>query len=112
MQEESINHRVRLYPDGKYRWIYEVPMLKNPSIIIDVFKVMGISLGIAAWLAKGLEGSSALHIVNNMTVFYLTGFGFGAIGTQVGWRDFLLTFASYVVYILVLEKMSKKGMLR
>lgn len=47
--EQSINNRVKLYPDGKYRWIYEVPMLKNPSIIIDVFKVLGISLGIV-WL--------------------------------------------------------------
>lgn len=47
--EQSINNRVKLYPDGKYRWIYEVPMLKNPSIIIDVFKVVGISLGIV-WL--------------------------------------------------------------
>ena len=48
-KEDSINNRVKLYPDGKYRWIYEVPMLKNPSIIIDVFKVVGISLGIV-WL--------------------------------------------------------------
>jgi hypothetical protein len=47
-----------------------------------------------------------------MTVFYLTGFGFGQIQTQVGWRDFFLTFACYVVYILVLDKMSKKGWLR
>ena len=48
-KEDSINNRVKLYPDGKYRWIYEVAMLKNPSIIIDVFKVVGISLGIV-WL--------------------------------------------------------------
>ena len=86
----------------------------HPYNFIGVLEiwVAGIGLGIIAWLAKGLESSCAYHIVNNMTVFYLTGFGFGAIGTQVGWRDFLLTFASYVVYILVLEKMSKKGMLR
>ena len=74
--------------------------------------VAGIGLGIIAWLAKGLESSCAFHIVNNMTVFYLTGFGFGQIQTQVGWRDFFLTFACYVVYILVLDKMSKKGWLR
>ena len=74
--------------------------------------VAGIGLGIIAWLAKGLESSCAFHIVNNMTVFYLTGFGFGQIQSQVGWRDFFLTFACYVVYILVLDKMSKKGWLR
>jgi len=41
--------RVTLCPDGKYRWVYEVPMLKNPSILIDVYKVLGISFGIV-WL--------------------------------------------------------------
>lgn len=74
--------------------------------------VVGISLGIIAWLAKGLESSCAFHIVNNMTIFYLTGFGYGEIRTNVGWRDFLLSFACCVVYILVLDRMSKKGRLR
>lgn len=43
------DNRVTLCPDGKYRWVYEVPMLKNPSILIDVYKVLGISFGIV-WL--------------------------------------------------------------
>lgn len=38
-----------LCPDGKYRWVYEVTMLKNPSILFDVYKVLGISFGIV-WL--------------------------------------------------------------
>ena len=46
---ELADNRVKLYPDGKYRWVYEVPMLKNPSILIDVYKVLGISFGIV-WL--------------------------------------------------------------
>ena len=41
--------RVRLYPDGKYRWVYEVPMLRNPSILFDVYKVLGISFFLV-WL--------------------------------------------------------------
>ena len=41
--------RVTLYPDGKYRWVYEVPMLKNPSILFDVYWVLGISFGLV-WL--------------------------------------------------------------
>ena len=36
---ELADNRVKLYPDGKYRWVYEVLMLKNPTILIDVFKV-------------------------------------------------------------------------
>ena len=47
--ETPADSRVKLYPDGKYRWVYEVPMLKNPTILIDVFKVLGISFGIV-WL--------------------------------------------------------------
>ena len=74
--------------------------------------VAGIGLGIIAWLAKGLESSCAFHIVNNMVIFYLTGLGYGSVGTNVGWGDFFMTFACYVVYILVLDKMSRKGWLR
>ena len=42
----SYDSRVTLYPDGKYRWVYEVHMLRNYSILIDVYKVLGISLAI------------------------------------------------------------------
>ena len=74
--------------------------------------VAGIGLGIIAWLAKGLESSCAYHIVNNMTIFYLTGFGYGEVTSQETWRGVLLTFACYVVYILILDQMSKQHKLR
>lgn len=44
----SSTHPV-LCPDGKYRWVYDVPMLKNQSILLEVFWVLGISLGVV-WL--------------------------------------------------------------
>ena len=73
-KEESINNRVKLYPDGKYRWIYEVPMLKNPSIIIDVFKVVGISLGIV-WLFMVLlsvyDGDFSLESLLDISMVFL-----------------------------------------
>ena len=47
--ETPADSRVKFYPDGKYRWVYEVPMLKNPTILFDVYKVLGISFGIV-WL--------------------------------------------------------------
>lgn len=43
---KDVGERVTLCPDGKYRWIYEMNMLKNPSILFDVWKVFGISIGI------------------------------------------------------------------
>ncbi|MBO7557149.1 MAG: hypothetical protein J6T52_01500 [Bacteroidaceae bacterium] len=41
--------RPMLCPNGKYRWMYDVPMLKNPSILLEVFRVLGISFS-AVWL--------------------------------------------------------------
>ena len=29
--------------DGKYRWVYELPMLKNPVILMTVWRVLLIS---------------------------------------------------------------------
>ena len=40
---------VRLCNDGKYRWAYEMNLLKNPTIFFTVLKVMMISIGIV-WL--------------------------------------------------------------
>ena len=50
---EKTDSRVTLCPDGKYRWVFEVPMLKNPSILYDVYKVLGISIGVV-WLLNVL----------------------------------------------------------
>lgn len=44
----QITPNIYFCPDGKYRWIYEFSMLKNPSILITVFKVMALSFGIVA----------------------------------------------------------------
>ena len=49
-----------LCPDGKYRWVYDVPMLKNPSILLEVFWVLGISFGVV-WLFVLLLGGCENH---------------------------------------------------
>ena len=74
MQEEKRNNRITLYPDGKYRWVYEVSMMKNPSILIDIFKVLGISLGIV-WLFTVLldifDDDLSLEKLWNLTMVFL-----------------------------------------
>ena len=55
----SSTHPV-LCPDGKYRWVYDVPMLKNSSILLEVFWVLGISFGIV-WLFVLLIGGCESH---------------------------------------------------
>ncbi|MBO6159175.1 MAG: zinc ribbon domain-containing protein [Firmicutes bacterium] len=42
----KVTENIYLCPDGKYRWIYEYRMLKNPTILITVLKGMTLSWGI------------------------------------------------------------------
>jgi len=89
--KEATDSRVTLYPDGKYRWVYEVPMLKNPSILMDVYKVLGISFGIV-WLFNMLiisceDGLSLSSLWDFTSVFLILMAVFVVIG--------------YVAYVIV-----------
>ncbi|MCR4853883.1 MAG: hypothetical protein K5893_09870 [Prevotella sp.] len=100
--------RVRLYPDGKYRWVYEVPMLRNPSILIDVYKVLGISFGIV-WLFVitliGCDGDLDLKTFGSFTsgflllilFFFVLGYvAYFILAWSYGWK--------YVVLFILDEK--------
>lgn len=41
-----VSENIWLCPDGVYRWTYEFDMLKNPTILFSVWKVLGISIGV------------------------------------------------------------------
>ena len=41
---QNYDNRVRLYPDGRYRWVHEVNLYTNPTILFDVYKVFGVSI--------------------------------------------------------------------
>ncbi len=45
---KKVTENIYLCPDGKYRWIYELSMLKNPVILLAVLRVLLISGGIVA----------------------------------------------------------------
>lgn len=47
--QNNLTNEVKLYPDGKYRWTYEVQLWKNASIFLDLVKVMGIIM-VGIWL--------------------------------------------------------------
>lgn len=40
MNEEQLTSRVIQCPDGKYRWVYEVNLYRNPTILIDLLKAV------------------------------------------------------------------------
>ena len=49
IEGSKVTDNIYYCPDGKYRWIYELKMLKNPAILITVWKVLLLSAG-AVWL--------------------------------------------------------------
>ena len=50
--KQNDDARVRLCDDGKYRWVYEMNMLTNPTIFLTVFKVF-LYIILAGWLIFG-----------------------------------------------------------
>ena len=67
----------------------------------------GCMMGLMAWISRGIEASSAIHIVNNMVAFYADGLGIGAIGSEVSTLDLAMTLiidAAYVAALLILRK--------
>ncbi len=43
---ELVTEHIWRCPDGVYRWYYELPMMKNPTVLYTVWAVLGISFGL------------------------------------------------------------------
>lgn len=65
---------------------------------ITIF-ISGLTMGLAAWFGRGIEVSSALHIVNNMVAFLLSGFGVTKISSEVKLEDMYLDILVGVLYV-------------
>ena len=72
--------------------------------------ISGLLFGVNAWLGRGIEVSSALHICNNMAVFYMTGFGYGAISSESDITAVIFSLITYGVYTVVMIIFRKRGM--
>ena len=58
IEGNKVTENIYLCPDGKYRWAYEFPMLKNPSILLTIWKVFGIVLVLMLLLFSLIEAAS------------------------------------------------------
>lgn len=85
-------------------------MSQHPYNIYGVLEVgaMGALMCIAVVITKGLEASSAIHITNNMTLFYLTGFGISKIQKNAELESLIESTIIYLVYVIILYVISKK----
>lgn len=74
-KEKDISQRVKLFADGKYHWRFEVNMYTNYSILIDVYKAMGVTVVITGFIvflivacAGGLSVDGLLGSLQTMLV--------------------------------------------
>ena len=55
MEGKKRTDNIWLCPDGKYRWVYEFHMMKNPMILLTVLKVFGIAAAVVALFAFAID---------------------------------------------------------
>ena len=52
---QKVSENIYICPDGKYRWVYELDMLKNPIILFTIWQALGISILIMAFILFLIE---------------------------------------------------------
>lgn len=67
--------------------------------VAEIF-ISGLMMGIMAWIAKGIEASSAIHVANNMTAFYLVGLNLSTIQSNVSLDSVIVSGVINIVYTL------------
>ena len=70
--------------------------------------VSGLVFGLCAWIGRGIEVSSAFHIANNMTIFYLQGLNMATIESESTMHDLILELCTGAVYVLLIFIMSRR----
>lgn len=84
------DYRVRLYGDGKYHWKYDLNLLKNPSVLIDVYKALGMTILITGFIIFLIQAcSSGFHLKDMGFVLKIIGL-MAAIFLVLGILGYLL----------------------
>ena len=74
---------------------------------IGIF-VSGCVFALSAWIGRGIEISSAYHIVNNMTIFYMQGMNLATIDSQSTMHDLMLELCTGAAYVLIIYIISRR----
>ena len=62
---KRVTENIYLCPDGYYRWVYEFPMLRNPAILLTIWKMFGIVILLQillSFLMELVRGSISLWV--------------------------------------------------
>jgi hypothetical protein len=68
----------------------------------------GLGFALSAWFGRGLEVSAALHVVNNMTIFYLQGLGMTTVSSEASVSGMVMDMCISAVYVIVIFWLSRK----
>lgn len=79
----------------------------NATGMIAIF-LNGIIWGTLVWHTKGLEATSALHIVNNLIAFGFAGFGLSEMTSEVDMISLFMDVATCLVFAAVIVFANKK----
>ena len=90
-------------PDGKYRWIYEFPMLRNPLILLTVWKIFGciiLAQLAISFLLEVFDGSVRSWVTDYLLspgilivpgiLFALSVIGYLIVAARYGWKYLVL----------------------
>ena len=81
----------------------------HPYNMIGVIEIAisALMYALVCVYTKGLEAGSAMHIINNMTLMYFAGFGFGSITSEETISGLLLdccTKVAFFLFVLIADK--------
>lgn len=89
--------RVTLCPDGKYRWVYEYPMLRNPVLFFSMLKIFclcALAPALVTFIADiGSEGvveaflsTAKVYLLVAAIMAVLTFIGYLIVAASYGWK--------------------------
>ena len=70
--------------------------------------VSGLVFAVTAWIGRGIEVSSAFHICNNMTIFYLQGMNLSTISTESKMSDLIFEICTGAAFIALIYIASRR----
>jgi membrane protease YdiL (CAAX protease family) len=70
--------------------------------------ISGAAFGAAAWITRGIEAPCAMHILNNVPVFYRVGAGLVSISGNISMKTLIINVSIDVAFVLVLWILRKK----
>ena len=102
--------QIELCADGKYRWVYEFNMLKNPTIFFTVLNIFGVIILIEAVLIAliGLKDGDFLGTLKSAGQVSLVMLGIFVVLTILG---YLVVAARYNWKYVVLFEMDHEGIM-